>query len=109
MKIDVRCGFGGRKPCGNWVGEIDREGFPGPLWFRGGNYDRLRWEERDYNCDKHGALQVYDEACCAWRSSPGGATRSWPRACPGDEVERFQGGTVPRLDRTAQRCRMTQA
>jgi hypothetical protein len=61
VKIDVRCGFGGGKPCGNKVGTIEREGFPGPLWFRGGNYERLRWEERDYTCDKHGALEVYEE------------------------------------------------
>jgi hypothetical protein len=61
MKIDVRCGFGVGKPCANWVGEIEREGFPGPLWFRDGNYDRLRWDERDYVCDKHGMLEVYDE------------------------------------------------
>jgi hypothetical protein len=71
VKIDVRCGFGGGKPCGNWVGAIEREGFPGPLWFRNGNYDRLLWEERHYVCRKHGALQVYDEDLLRLSLKPG--------------------------------------
>jgi hypothetical protein len=62
LKIDVRCGvFDGGKPCGNSVGTIERDGFPGPQWFKGGNYESLRWEERHYACDKHGDLQIHDE------------------------------------------------
>jgi hypothetical protein len=62
VKLTVRCGvFDGGKPCGNSVGAIERDGFPGPQWFKGGNYDRLRWEERHYACDKHGDLQIHDE------------------------------------------------
>jgi len=59
VKIDVRCGFGGGKPCGNKVGTIPRD----DLDFANGvvTFDRLRWEERHYSCPKHGALQVHDE------------------------------------------------
>jgi hypothetical protein len=59
VKIDVRCGFGGKKPCGNWVGEIPRD----DLDFARGvvTFDRLRWDERNYTRPAHGALQVYDE------------------------------------------------
>jgi hypothetical protein len=59
VKIDVRCGFGGGKPCGNKVGTIERD----DLDFANGvvTFDRLRWEERRYSCDDHGSLQVYDE------------------------------------------------
>jgi hypothetical protein len=61
VKITVRCGvFDGGKPCRNEVGQIERRGFP-DLWFRGGNYEGLRWEERHYECLKHGELQVHDE------------------------------------------------
>jgi hypothetical protein len=48
MKLTVRCGvWDGGKPCRNEVGRIERRGFP-DLWFRGGNYEGLRWEERHY-------------------------------------------------------------
>jgi hypothetical protein len=59
VKIDVRCGFGGGKPCGNKVGTIP----PDDLDFAHGvvTFDRLRREERHYVCPDHGALQVYDE------------------------------------------------
>lgn len=61
MKIIVRCGAGdGGKPCGGKLGTIELEGFPGPEWFRDGNYDRLAWEERHYVCPKHGAMQVHE-------------------------------------------------
>ena len=61
MKIDVRCGvLDGGKPCRKIIGTIKRQGFPDP-WFRNGNYDVLRWEERHYVCDKHGPMQVHDE------------------------------------------------
>ena len=72
MKIDVRCRVSdGGKPCRKNIGTIEREGFPGPLWFRGGNYDVLRWEERHYVCPKHGAMQVHDEDLCGCRSTLG--------------------------------------
>ena len=59
MRITVRCGvFDGGKPHGSELGTIIR----GPGWFRGANdYDGLRWEERFYECPKHGALQVHGE------------------------------------------------
>jgi hypothetical protein len=44
----------------NKLGTIEREGFPGPEWFRGGNYEGLRWEERHYTCPKHGPVQVHE-------------------------------------------------
>jgi hypothetical protein len=62
VKLTVRCGVSdGGKPCGHKVGAIDKPGFPGPLWFRGGDYDGLQWEERHYRCPKHGALLVHEE------------------------------------------------
>jgi hypothetical protein len=61
VKITIRCGaLDGGKPHGNEVGQIERDGFP-DLWFRGGNYDGLRWEERHHTCPKHGELQIHDE------------------------------------------------
>jgi hypothetical protein len=61
VKITVRCGVLDRgKPCGRKIGSIERKGFPGPEWFRDGNYDRLAWEERHYDCPKHGAMQVHE-------------------------------------------------
>ena len=45
----------------NELGEIELRGFPGPLWFRDGNFDRLRDEERHYVCDKHGPVQVHEQ------------------------------------------------
>jgi hypothetical protein len=44
----------------NKLGVIEREGFPGPVWFRNGNYDRLRWEERHWVCPSHGPVQVHE-------------------------------------------------
>jgi hypothetical protein len=62
VKLPVRCGvLDGGKPCRAQLGKIDRPGFPGPEWFRDGNYERLRWEERHYVCSKHGAVQVHEE------------------------------------------------
>jgi hypothetical protein len=63
VKITVRCGVSDRgKPCGRELGaKIQREGFPGPQWFRDGDYERLRWEERHRTCPKHGAVQVREE------------------------------------------------
>lgn len=60
MKITVRCGVSdGGKPCGNELGAIPRE----DLDFAHGvfTFERLRWEERHYECDKHGPVQVHDE------------------------------------------------
>jgi hypothetical protein len=52
----------GGRPCGRELGpQIDRRGFPGPEWFRDGNYDRLSWEERHRSCPKHGPMQIFDE------------------------------------------------
>jgi hypothetical protein len=36
-------------------------GFPGPEWFRGGSFERLRSEERHYVCPKHGAVQIHEQ------------------------------------------------
>ena len=75
MKIAVLCGVSdGGKPCRRDVGTIEREGFEDPGWFRGGNYDGLRWEERHYVCPKHGALQVHDEDLLRRALNPG---RPW--------------------------------
>jgi hypothetical protein len=60
VKITVRCGvFDRGKPHGREVGAIPRE----DLDFAEGrvSFDRLRWKERHYKCDKHGDLQVHDE------------------------------------------------
>jgi hypothetical protein len=62
VKITVRCGVSdGGRPCGRTLGAIAREGFAGPEWFRGGDYDGLEWWERQYECPKHGTLQIHDE------------------------------------------------
>jgi hypothetical protein len=62
VKITIRCGVSdGGKPCGRNLGAIESEGFPGPEWFHGGNYDRLRWDERHYVCPRHGAVQIHEE------------------------------------------------
>lgn len=62
MKLPVRCGVldGGRRHMAP-LGDIDRPGFPGPKWYRNGDYQRLRGEERDYVCPKHGAVQIHEE------------------------------------------------
>jgi hypothetical protein len=62
MKITIRCGVSdGGKPHGQKIGEIDRPGFPGPRWFRGGDYDGLRLAERQHACPKHGAVYIHNE------------------------------------------------
>jgi hypothetical protein len=63
----------------NNVGTIIR----GPGWFRGVNdYDGLRWEERFYECRKHGALQVHDEDLLRRALNPE-RPGSLPGACVG--------------------------
>lgn len=60
MKIDIRCGMSdGGGPHGKELGAIQRQ----DLDFAAGRFtfQRLRWDERDYTCDKHGALQIHDE------------------------------------------------
>ena len=49
MKLTVLCGVkdGGGKTCARKLGAINVPGFPGPKWYRGGNYEGLRWDERD--------------------------------------------------------------
>lgn len=60
MKITIRCGaFDGGKPCGNRLGMIEREDLDFARGFV--TFDRLRWEERHYDCLKHGAMQIHDE------------------------------------------------
>lgn len=61
MRLHVRCGVMDRgKPHGIELGEpIDVPGFP-DQWYRAGNYERLRWENRFWNCPKHGALQIHE-------------------------------------------------
>lgn len=61
MKLHVHCGVLYRgKPHGVELRTIDVPGFPGDEWYRGGNYERLRWEDRFYNCPKHGTLQIHE-------------------------------------------------
>jgi hypothetical protein len=61
MRLTVRCGVtDGGRPCGNELGTIDRPGFPGAEWWRGGNYDRLTWEERFWECPSHGTVELDD-------------------------------------------------
>jgi hypothetical protein len=61
VKITVRCGvLNGGKPCGRRLEpQIERE----DLNFAKGivTFDPLRWQERFYDCPKHGAMQVHDE------------------------------------------------
>jgi hypothetical protein len=61
VKIPVRCGvFDGGRRCARPLGAIERAGFPGPEWFRGGDYDRLEWSERHWICPKHGSVQIHE-------------------------------------------------
>jgi len=60
VKITVRCGASnGGRPHGRKLGETKRH----DLDFAHGvvTFDRLRWEERHYECTDHGAMQVHDE------------------------------------------------
>ena len=70
MRITVLCGVADES-CRRKLGTIQPEGFPGPEWFRGGNYDRLRWDERHYVCPKHGALQIHEEGLLRRSLNPG--------------------------------------
>jgi hypothetical protein len=61
VKLWVRCGeLDGGKQCGLELDTIDVPGFPGPVWFRGGNYERLRPEERFFECPQHGPVQIHE-------------------------------------------------
>jgi hypothetical protein len=56
VKITVRCGV---KSCRKELGTFERE----DLDFAHGvfTFERLREEERHYECDKHGPMQILDE------------------------------------------------
>jgi hypothetical protein len=62
VKLPVVCGVkdGAGKTCMKDLGEIDLPGFPSSSWYRNGEYQRLRWDERDYDCPKHGAVQIHE-------------------------------------------------
>lgn len=60
MKLPVVCGIkDGGKTCFHELGEIDLPGFPSSSWYEGGRFKRLRWDELDYDCPDHGALQIH--------------------------------------------------
>jgi hypothetical protein len=72
VKLTVRCGaFDGS--CRRELGTIDLKGFP-DHWFRGGNYDRLRDDQRHYVCPKHGAMQIHETDVLHRALNPG---RPW--------------------------------
>jgi hypothetical protein len=61
MKLPVVCGIkDGGKTCFVELGVIDLPGFPSSSWYQDGRYQRLKWDERDYDCPKHGALQIHE-------------------------------------------------
>lgn len=60
MKLPIRCGvLDGGTPCLRPLGEIELPGFPGDEWLR--NFKGLRWDERDYVCPKHRAVQIHEQ------------------------------------------------
>lgn len=70
MKLTVLCGVKDES-CRSKLGAINVPGFPGPEWYRDGNFERLRWDERHYVCPKHGALMIHEEGLLRRALNPG--------------------------------------